>query len=149
MKMIAIFIITLSFLSCNADNKSRKNDETNIKSISCNTYGGMMGLSIQFKVTEDSLYYEYSTASDARKNVKSQKFNGKYQFTDIIKNNQIEGFSKIENGKSMLPIDGVDTEIIVQTGKRIDTVINGEKNMLFLQILMNLQSIEKREFGTN
>ncbi|MCD0488877.1 hypothetical protein LPB86_11595 [Pedobacter sp. MC2016-14] len=146
-----IFIKTAKFLgisillfSCSGANQLHKSEK--IKSISISTFGGERGYFQSLVITPDTLYYELGSSVDTANNKSIKKINSRYKFEDIISENQINGFSTITNGKSLLPVDGTDTEITIKTDSSDFKVRNAEHSRKWLTVQAKMNTILEKEF---
>ncbi len=149
--LLFILISTFLFLglatlifSCSGVNQSHKVEE--IKSISISTFGGERGYFQSLVITPDTMYYELGSSVDPANNKSIKKVNNKHKLEDLISANQLTSFSNITSGKSLLPVDGTDTEIMIKTDSSEFKVRNAENNGKWLAIQAKMNTIIEREF---
>lgn len=144
---ILLILIVFSF-SCFQKNKESNTNNNKIKSISILTYGGEMGYSQSLKLTKDSLHFSFNIAVDSTRKRNEKKLNKLYKLDDIVSLAEAMSFSKIVDGKSRLPVDGTDTKIIIETGEKEYSIINGDNNEIWRRIEVEMASIINKEFKT-
>lgn len=142
---IAIFLsLSILIFSCSGANQPHSMEK--IKSVSISTFGGERGYFQSLIITPDTLYYESGSSVNTADNKSRKKNNSRYKFEDIISANQLSSFSNITSGKSLLPVDGSDTEITIKTAISEVSVRNAGNNGNWLAIQDKMNSILEREF---
>lgn len=142
---IAIFL-SLSILIFSCSDANQPHSMEKIKSVSISTFGGERGYFQSLIITPDTLYYESGSSVNTADNKSRKKNNSRYKFEDIISANQLSSFSNITSGKSLLPVDGSDTEITIKTDIYEVSVRNAGNNGNWLDIQDKMNSILEREF---
>lgn len=123
---------------------SKKENPT--KSISIKNFGGHLGSSTSLKITKDSLYYSFNLEVGSVESKHIVKPNTSYKLEDIINPDQIINFSKLTDGKSRQPVDGIDTEITIETDKNKSSVMNAWDNEIWQKTNHKMQDIIYKEF---
>ena len=144
-----IFIIAaLVFFTCCSEKIDHKftPKENDLKSITVSTYGGAMGYNESFTMRTDSLLYNLHIQMDSTKNRRGNVRNVGYKLDGILKQNQVEEFSKIKGSESRQPVDGTDNSITVETATKRYTIVNGEKNVLWSSIYRRIVKVKAKEF---
>lgn len=151
MKYLLLFLIC-SFVSCSKKaepNSTLHNNQSTIEqieSIDISVFGGDMGSSMFFCITNDSLIYHFSLAVDSTKNVDSKKINTIHKLEEIFTIDNLKEFSQLKNGPSYQPVDGTDTEIRIKTNKNEYAVMNADRNKLWDDLSLKLYKILNSEF---
>lgn len=143
-------LIALAIVSCSHKTEEQKiiKTENPVKSVSIASFGGQLGYSTSMKITKDSLYYDLNVAVDSTKRKHIQKPNTSYKLEDLINPDHIVSFSKVKNGESRQPVDGIDTEITIETDKNRYAVINGWDDKVWQKTNQKMEEILYKEFRT-
>ncbi len=144
--MKILLLMFICFVSCTQNSHENRIKNEKIKYISISSYGGEMGYKRTFKITTDSLYFEYSLAVDNTKRRSERKRNSIYKLEDIISLNDLSSFSSIKDGESRQPVDGSDTKIVIDTKQGNYIVINAESSSIWEKIREKTNFIIDKEF---
>jgi len=133
-RYIFAFLSLLGFAlqSCGGNaQKASENKNEEIKAITIISSGGQMGYSSFFKITKDSIKFSSYLAVDTTQNTTSNKRINPQDWNDIIAGIDLENFKNATNGHSVQPVDGIDTEILVNTNNGEISKMNAYDNEMW------------------
>ena len=142
------YILFILFISCSSSpQKSHTTAEKQgAEAVTLLTYGGQMGYFQSLKVTDDSLFFTLTVGTDSTKNRRQIIRNDSYKINDIITSSDVEKFSRLRSGKSYLPVDGTDTDIIIEKKQQKFKVTNGTDSIWY-KAQEKLEKIIDDKFG--
>lgn len=142
--MIKYFLyFSLFMMGCTTSNKKdntnndlvAENKTEKIEQVEVTTAGGMQGSYANCKITKDSIIINFSLAVDSLKNYTVKRTNNQTDWENFIYQINLVDFKKATNGKSMLPVDGADTEIKIKTNNEEISKVNADPNKTWVYIL--------------
>lgn len=107
------------FISCQ-ENKS-KTDQSNtihtetIQSIKAISAGGEMGFFSSTSINKDSIHYSRTVAANEAENFTYSRKVKPEDWKNLVDKVDQKLFGAIKEGKSVQPVDGIDTKIIITT----------------------------------
>lgn len=136
------FFFLLFIAGCNTVPKEPKLNTINdsksqtdkIIQVEVTTAGGMQGVIAYCKMTQDSVITDYTLHMDSSKNYSIKKVNNDKDWADLTGKINLKEFKKAVDGISMLPVDGVDTEIKIKTNDEELVRVNADKDATWLYI---------------
>ena len=112
------------FVACNGKIQRQHTPNEQILSVEIYQCGGDMGAFEKYIFTKDSIHYYAGTYG---KTDKERHFATPNSFwNEVLNRCNVDEFAKIPNGKSYSAFDGSDTEITIETNKRVISVLNGD-----------------------
>jgi hypothetical protein len=125
-KIIGLCLFVL-FIACNNNKMQGQNTQNEkILSVEIAHFGGMAGLDEKLIFTKDSIHYYVSVF---RPNIIKKEYHTIIPdslWKNILSMCNLNKFAAMPSGKSQLPTDYPDIQIIIKTDQREISVLNGE-----------------------
>ncbi|MCS4301064.1 hypothetical protein [Chryseobacterium sp. BIGb0232] len=114
-----LIIILLVFVSCK-ENKSKTDDNImvhteTIQSVKMISAGGGLGFSSSTLIDKDSIHYRRTVAANEAENLTYSRDVKPEDWKKLVATIDQKLFRAVKEGKSVQPVDGIDTKIIVTT----------------------------------
>jgi len=146
--MYKLVILSLFLISC-TNNKNRTvnqptiTKDVDIKSIEIISSGGQLGSHTRMLIDKDSTHYRLTVAANPADNSEYHKKTVPQDWEALITQINLGEFRSSEEGKSVQPVDGVDTQIIIVSD--VDTIskMNAYNNKIWKSIVEHVYDDRK------
>lgn len=146
--MYKLVILSLFLISC-TNNKNRTVNQPvvmkdgGIKSIEIISSGGQLGSHSRMLIDKDSTHYRLTVAANPADNSEYHKKTVPQDWEALITQINLGEFRSSEEGKSVQPVDGVDTQIIIVSD--VDTIskMNAYNNKIWKSVVEHVYDDRK------
>jgi len=146
--MYKIVVLFLFLISC-TNNKNRTvnqptiTKDVDIKSIEIISSGGQLGSHTRMLIDKDSTHYRLTVAANPADNSEYSKKTVPRDWEDLTAQINLVEFRSSEEGKSVQPVDGIDTQIIIVSD--VDTIskMNAYNNRVWKSIVEHVYDNRK------
>lgn len=136
------------FIACSKkeNKKAGQSGSTNIeqiRSVEVVNFGGGLSVYSSTLINQDSLYYQHRMATVESHDIKfSRKINPE-DWRNIVAKINLNTFRKVKEGKTMQPVDGIDTKIVIISNKDTISKMNGYDQYVWKNILDEVSRYDK------
>ncbi|MGE8553374.1 MAG: hypothetical protein ACN6OB_05470 [Chryseobacterium jejuense] len=139
-KLIAVSLLV--FIGCHKKENNKLNQHNpaqseEIRSLEVINFGGKFGVYSRISINHDSVHYSHKINTEPHKMEFSQKIKAE-DWKNIINKIDLNAFRNVTEGKSLQPMDGIDTKIMIISNKDTLSKINAYDNPIWKSILENV-----------
>ncbi|RKE56314.1 hypothetical protein [Sphingobacterium detergens] len=146
--MYKLVILSLFLIGCTETKNKTSNShgvmkDVVIKSIEVINTGGQLGSHSRMLIDRDSTHYRLTVAANPADNSEYHKKTVPKDWKDLTAQINLAEFRSSEEGKSIQPVDGVDTQIIIISD--VDTIskMNAYNNKIWKSIVEHVYQHKK------
>lgn len=136
-KLIVLSLFT--FVGCKEGKKNTGQavvvNAEHIKSIEVVAAGGEMGFYSSILMDKDSIHYQRTIAVNEAENLKYSKRTKPEDWKNLVGKINLDAFKMVKEGRSIQPVDGVDTKIIITNDKENVSKMNAQDNPVWQNVL--------------
>jgi hypothetical protein len=126
-KLFLFFIVFCSF-NCDEFKTKKQSDSQTIIEVIQDSYGGKVGFQSKLTVNNWSIDYFSKIVTRPNEAIAKQQKNTQASWQSLLQKIDLKEFKKVKEGRSNLPVDGLDTKITIKTSTGDFSVVNGKQN---------------------
>lgn len=142
-KLIIIFL--LSLIGCNKNNKPSQHNPIHteeIRSLEVVNFGGKFGVHSSTLINHDSVHFRHKINRESHNLEFSRKIKPE-DWKNLVAEINLNDFRNMKEGKSMQPIDGIDSKIVMITNTDTISKMNGYDHPVWENILNHVFRFNK------
>lgn len=138
--MYKLVVLSLFLISCTNNTKRTVNQpvvtkDLGIKSIEIISSGGQLGSHSRMLIDKDSTHYRLTVAANPADNSEYHKKTVSQDWEDLTAQINLAEFRSSKEGKSVQPVDGVDTQVIIVSDADTISKMNAYNNRVWKSIV--------------
>ncbi|MEI2273495.1 hypothetical protein OHD16_15205 [Sphingobacterium sp. ML3W] len=138
--MYKLVVLSLFLIGCTETKNKTSNSpgvmkDVVIKSIEVINTGGQLGFHSCIFIDKDSTHYRQTVAANPANNSEYHKKTVSQDWEDLTAKINLAEFRSSEEGKSVQPVDGIDTQVIVVSDAGTISKMNAYNNKIWKSIV--------------
>ncbi|WP_104382137.1 hypothetical protein [Sphingobacterium sp. HMA12] len=149
--MYKFIVLSLSLLGCTdgshkTPNQPKAMEDVEIKSVEILSSGGELGYHTRILINKDSTHYKQTVAANPGNNSEYHKKTSPQDWKILIAKIDLVEFKASEEGKSVQPVDGIDTKISIVSNRDTTSKVNAYHSTVWKKIFEYVYYTSKPAF---
>ncbi len=142
-RLILLFILALIFTCCTDEKSKGRNQptvmkETELKSVEVISTGGELGFYAHLSIDTDSTHYKQTVAANPADNSEYHKQTDLQDWKNLATKVDLTTFKAAKEGKSVQPVDGIDTKVVIVSNTDTISKMNAYNNSVWRDVVEQL-----------
>lgn len=142
-RLILLFILALIFICCTDEKSKGRNQltvmkETELKSVEVISTGGELGFYAHLSIDKDSTHYKQTVATNPADNSEYHKQTDLQDWKNLTIKINLTTFKTAKEGKSVQPVDGIDTKVVIVSNTDTISKMNAFNNSVWKDVVEQL-----------